>query len=147
MDFLSPQRVGNEVVMYSGTFSGNPVSCAAAIATIGILKRPGTYERLHRVGTDLAGGLRAVSQSLGISTFVQSEGPTVQIWFTDRDVISFPDLWAADTQQERRFKLGLMKRGVWSPPGQKFFLSLAHSDDDLNFVLNAAEQAMGDLRH
>ena len=146
MDALSPSQadLGN-VVMYSGTFSGNPVSCAAALAAIGIFQRPGTYERLHHLGQKLADTLRESSCSCGVKTFVSNKGPTVHIWFTETDVVSYPDMWTADTVKERKFKLGLMKRGVWSPPGQKLFLSLAHSDDDMDHVIGAVEESMREL--
>lgn len=147
MEFLSPEQVGRgKFVMYSGSFSGNPVSCAAAIAAIRIFQKPGTYERLHSVGQRLGDAFRAMSRELGIKTVVQNEGPTVNLWFTDGDVSSYRDTWTADSKKEKTFKLGLMKRGVWSPPGQKFFLSLAHSDDDLDRVIKAAEESMSELR-
>jgi glutamate-1-semialdehyde 2,1-aminomutase len=128
--------------MYTGTFSGNPVSCAAALATLNVLQRPGTYARLHATGQTLAAGLRDISARLGLPTFVVSEGPMVDLWFTDQPVSSYPAIWAANAERGRAFKLGLMRRGIWSPPGLKMFLSLAHTDEDLARTLDAAEAAM-----
>jgi glutamate-1-semialdehyde 2,1-aminomutase len=131
--------------MYTGTFSGNPVSCAAALATIQVLKEPGTYERLHEVGRRLADGLREVSRRRGVATFVVSEGPMADLWFTDRAVESYPASWSADAALGRRFKLGLMQRGIWSPPGLKFFLSLAHTDQEVDRTLEAADAVLAEL--
>lgn len=128
--------------MYTGTFSGNPVSCAAALATLAVLRQPGTFERLHFLGRRLADGLRAISRRLGIATFVVNEGPMVDLWFTDRDVDAYPMMWPADAVRGRKFKIELMRRGIWSPPGLKMFLSLAHSDEDVDRTLDAADAAM-----
>lgn len=131
--------------IYTGTFSGNPVSCAAALATLDILCRPGTYARLHGVGQTLADGLRDISRRLGLATFVVNEGPMVDLWFTEETVGSYPAIWATDAARGRAFKLELMRRGIWSPPGLKMFLSLAHSDGDIARTLDAAEAAMRTL--
>jgi glutamate-1-semialdehyde 2,1-aminomutase len=128
--------------MYTGTFSGNPVSCAAALATLNVLQRPGVYARLHGLAQRLADGLREISARLGRATFVVNEGPMVDMWFTDRRVDSYPAIWTADVERGRAFKLGLIRRGIWSPPGLKMFLSLAHTDEDIVRTLEAAEAAM-----
>jgi glutamate-1-semialdehyde 2,1-aminomutase len=146
MDYFSPARIAEgTAVLHVGTFSGNPVSCAAGAAALKVLKRPGTFERLHDLGQRLGDGLREISVRRGRPTFVVNEGPMVDIWFTDREVSSYPDTWAADAQIAKRFRLGLMERGIWAPPGLKMFLSLAHSDEDIARTLEAADSSMRDL--
>lgn len=143
MDRFNPSRVASgEAVLHVGTFSGNPLSCAAGAAALKVLKRPGTFERLRALGQRLSDGLREISARLGVPTHVMNEGPTVDMWFTDREVTSYPDTWKADSAKARRYKLGLLDRGIWSPPGFKMFLSLAHSDADIDRTLEAAEASM-----
>jgi glutamate-1-semialdehyde 2,1-aminomutase len=143
MEYLSPARAqAGTAIAHVGTYSGNPISCAAGAATIRVLKRPGSFERLHRVGRMLGDGLREISRRRGVATVVVDEGPMVDLWFTDRPVSSYPDTWAADTQIARRFKLGLLDRDIWSPPGFKMFLSLAHTDEDIARTLDAADASM-----
>lgn len=147
MEWLTPRAVtARRYAMYRGTFSGNPVSCTAGVATLRVLQRPGTYERLHAIGRVLGDGLRETSQRLGLPTFVVNEGPMVDIWFTEKKIESYPDTWTADVERARKFKVGLMQRGVWSPPGLKMFLSLAHTDEDIARTLEAAEASMRALR-
>ena len=142
-DSVTPAAIERgRFAMYTGTFSGNPVSCAAALATLDVLQRPGTFARLHALGQNLADGLREISDRLGLATFIISEGPMVDLWFTDQAVASYPASWAADAERGRAFKLGLMRRGIWSPPGLKMFLSLVHTDEDIARTLEAAEGAM-----
>jgi len=143
MEHFSPERVRRgEAVLHVGTFSGNPVSCAAGAATLRVLQRPGAFERLHALGRMLAEGLREISARQGRATFVMNAGPTVDLWFTDRPVDAYPDNFHADRALARRFRLGLVERGIWAPPGHKMFLSLAHSDADIARTLDAAEASM-----
>lgn len=147
MECLTPRAVSaGRHVVYSGTFSGNPVSCAAGVATLRVLKRPGTYERLHALGQVLGDGLREIGHRLDVPVFVVNEGPMVDLWFTEKEIESYPDTWTADVERARKFKVGLMQRGVWSPPGLKMFLSLAHTDEDIGRTLEAAEASMRTLK-
>ena len=143
MEAFSPESVvRGDAVMHVGTFSGNPLSCAAGLATLNVLRRPGSYARLHAVGQRLADGLRSIGARLGRPLQVVNVGPMVDLWFADAPVQSYPDSWKADAETARRFKLGLLDRGIWSPPGLKMFLSLAHSDDDIDLTLQAAEESL-----
>jgi len=143
MEAFTPESVvRGDAVMHVGTYSGNPVSCAAGLATLDVLRRPGSYERLHALGRRLGDGLREMTARLGRPVQVVNEGPMVDLWFTEAPVRSYPDSWAADAAAARRFKLGLLDRGIWSPPGLKIFLSLAHSDGDIDLTLQAAEESL-----
>src|SRR5262249_49181772 len=139
MDYFSPARVRQgSAVLHVGTFSGNPLSCVAGATTVKVLSRPGSFERLHALGKTLGDGLRDISRRPGAPTFVVNVGPMVDMWFTEKPIHALPDTWAADADRGRRFKMGLMERGIWSPPGLKMFLSLAHSDEDIAQTLDAA---------
>jgi glutamate-1-semialdehyde 2,1-aminomutase len=94
------------------------------------------------LGQRLGDGLRAISKRLGIPTFVVNEGPMADIWFTSSPITSYPESWAADNDMARRFKLGLVDRGIWSPPGHKMFISLAHNEEDIDRALDAADASM-----
>jgi glutamate-1-semialdehyde 2,1-aminomutase len=102
----------------------------------------GIVERLHAISQAVGDGLREISRRVGRPTFVMNSGPTVDLWFTDRAIESYPDTFAADRNLARRWKLGLVERGIWSPPGFKMFFSLAHTDHDVGMILSAAEESM-----
>lgn len=147
LDILSPSEVAaGRYVMQVGTFSGNPISCTAGAATIRELRQRGTYERLHAIGQTLGDGLREIARRFGIPLFVVNVGPMVDMWFTDREIDSYPATWMADSSLMRQFKLGLIERGIWSPPGLKMFLCLAHTDEDIARTLEAAEASMRALK-
>lgn len=146
MELFSPESVkAGRLVRHVGTHSGNPVSCAAAVATLKILRRPGAYERLHAIAAKLADGLRGIAKARGIDVLVVNVGPMVDMWFTTRPVRTYADYAFADSARGTKFKLSLLDRGIWSPPGMKMFLSLAHTDADVDETLEAADQAMASL--
>src|SRR5205823_11695853 len=67
----------------SGTLTGNPVACAAGLATLGVLRQAGVYERLRTLGERLAGGLRRAAADVDVPLQVLGDGPVLQVYFTD----------------------------------------------------------------
>jgi glutamate-1-semialdehyde 2,1-aminomutase len=127
----------------SGTLTGNPVACAAGLATLEVLRQPGTYERLHALGERLAHGLRQAGAGAGVPLQVLGDGPVLQVYFTGhRPLRNHRDLLKADRGQAVRFGHELIRRGVYCTPGGKLYLSLAHSDADIARTLEVAAQAL-----
>ncbi|MFQ5872450.1 MAG: aspartate aminotransferase family protein [Dehalococcoidia bacterium] len=144
---VTPEAVASgEAVMLSGTFTGNPVTAAAGVATLQILQQPDTYKRLNEKGGRLGDGLKELSQMLELPAYVCQVGSVVDIMFTDREVHQYRDTWSADAERGYNFRIGLMRRGIWAPPGPKSYVSLAHTEEDIDRTLEAAEEAMRDLR-
>ena len=133
--------------MYGGTFSGNPVSMAAGRAALNVLHRPGQYERLSVMGKRLGDGLKELSQMLEVPMFVCQEESIVDVMFTDKPVEGYRDTWSADPDLAFRFKTGMIRRGVWTVPGgPKMYVSLVHSEEDIDRTLAVAEESLRDLR-
>ena len=51
--------------IHAGTYNGNPIGVAAAIATIGILSEPGTFDRMHRHGNAIRETIEKASAACG----------------------------------------------------------------------------------
>lgn len=136
-----------EVAMYGGTFSGNPVSMTAGRAALNVLHRPGQYEKLAAMGKRLGDGLKDLSQMLEVPMFVCQEESIVDVMFTDKPVEGYRDTWSADADLAFRFKTGMIRRGVWTVPGgPKMYVSLVHSEEDIDKTLAVAEESLRDLR-
>ncbi len=136
-----------EVAMYGGTFSGNPVSMTAGRAALNVLHRPGQYEKLAAMGKRLGDGLKELSQMLEVPMFVCQEESIVDVMFTDKPVEGYRDTWSADPDLAFRFKTGMIRRGVWTVPGgPKMYVSLVHSEEDIDRTLAVAEESLRDLR-
>jgi len=144
LDLVREDRLGQPgYVWFASSVGGNPVSSAAALATLGELRRPGTYDRLFALGESLRAGLRAVLKEEGVTAQVQGDGPLAAVVFTDRDVVDYRSAFHADGARRRAFLLGLFRRGIFlNPMSTKLYLSLAHTDADLARFLEIARATL-----
>ena len=146
METADPARKGgDDYACLSGTLSGNPVACAAGLAALDELARPGVYARLHEIGRRLRTALAAVAARRGVPMQALGDGPIVQPVFIDpkRAIHSDRDLAAADGKRAVRLGHELIRRGVFVIPGTKMYLSLAHTDADLDATARVFDDALG----
>ena len=123
--------------------TGNPIASAAGVAALKVLKGPGVFDRFHAIGAHLATGITEVADRLSIALRVLGEGPVLQVLFTDRQQLrDHRDMLHADKKKAVQFGYELIRRGVYCSPGGKLYLSLAHSDEDLDRTIEIAEDAL-----
>ena len=148
MDVMNSWRPADDPkrIIASGTFNGYPVGAAAGLATLDVLKRPGTYERLFAMGDRITREITAMGKRLSIPLLVGGEGPVLQVLFTDEsEIVDYGSMFRADTQRAFVFGIELIKRGLFVSPYEKIYLSLAHTDDDIDRLLQAAEEVLRDV--
>lgn len=139
-----PERRGKAPFAWlSGTFNGNPVGAAAGLACLEALSQPGVYPRLQAVGDRLRAALPALAEEAGLDVPVQAigDGPVVQVFFGPGALRTYRDVLATDQHRRKQFGVELVQRGVLTNPGEKLYLSLAHTDADIDRVLAAARDA------
>ncbi len=148
LQLADPNQKGRgQFCFLSGTLTGNPVACAAGLATLGVLRQAGTYERLHALGRRLAEGLRRAGQEAGVPLQVLGDGPVLQVFFTAHQPLRHHrDLLRADKKKAVAFGYELIRRGVYCTPGGKLYLSLAHSDADLERTTAIALEVLKTMR-
>ncbi len=145
MDTADPARKGTqEFACISGTLSGNPLACAAGLVALGELSRPHVYERLTALGRRLREGMATIAAGAGVAFQALGEGPIAQPVFIDpaQPIIQEMDLKMADGKRATRLGLELIRRGIFVVPGAKMYLSLAHSDADIEATLRAFAEAL-----
>ncbi len=134
-------------VYQAGTLSGNPLSVAAGIATLELLERAGTYERLEELGAMLEDGLReAVSRSRRRAC-INRCGSMLTLFFGVDEVRDVGDASGCDTAAYGRFFRGMIERGIYFPPAQfeAAFVSLAHSEDQIRITARAAAETLAEV--
>jgi glutamate-1-semialdehyde 2,1-aminomutase len=133
-------------VYQAGTLSGNPVAMAAGLKCIEILGRPGTYERLEQLGARLGDGLAAAARAAGVPHTVNRMGSMVTLFFTAGPVTDYASAKTADTARFGKFFRRMREKGVFLPPSQfeAMFVSLAHTDEDVDLVITAAKASVVD---
>ncbi len=149
MATADPARKGTlEYACLSGTLSGNALACAAGVAALGELRRPGVYPQLHALGERLRNGVEQRAAGLGIPLRALGDGPIAQVFFVDpgADLASERALRAADGKRAGRFGLELLRRGLFVIPNTKLYLSLAHTEADIDWTLDVMEDALRTVR-
>ena len=130
-------------VYQAGTLSGNPVAMAAGLATLEHIDQPGFYEALSASTQRLTDGIVAAAERSGIALSAENEGGMFGLVFTaDGPVRSFAQVAAADIERFRRFFHGMLDESVYLAPSafEAGFVSAAHSDDDIDATIAAAER-------
>jgi glutamate-1-semialdehyde 2,1-aminomutase len=132
-------------VVHAGTFNGNPLGTAAALATLEALSRDhgAAFRQLTEVGQRLMQGIRRVAATRGVPTLVQGPGPVFYVWFTDAPAIAH---YAASARVSRepyaRFAAAMLAEGVRVIPGGRWYVSLAHTEEDIDRTCEAMDRAL-----
>jgi len=130
MDQISPLGP----VYQAGTLSGNPLAMTAGIETLKQLAVPGVYDRLQKLTDQLASGIAEIAKAKKVGLKVPSVCGMLSIFF-DRDPV----------QTFKKFFHDCLAHGVYLPPSvyESWFVSLAHTEKDLQQTLHVIEAALG----
>ncbi len=141
MDLLAPLGP----VYQAGTLSGNPLAVAAGAAMVRQLARHGTYEALEAKGRRLADGLNSVIRKHAMRATINRVGSILTLFFGVDSVASVDDARRCDRQQFANFFHAMLKRGIYLPPApfEAWFISLAHSNADLDRTISAFDDWAG----
>jgi len=136
----SAQLQNNRAYM-SGTLNGNPVAAVAGSTTLAELAKPGAYETLNRVGQRLRDGITDAFRDLDMPGQVLGIGPTFQVVHTDQPVRDYRSLCAEDLEMKETIARAVYDQGILVR-NEKMYLSLAHSDDDIDQIVTAYRNAL-----
>jgi glutamate-1-semialdehyde 2,1-aminomutase len=127
-----------------GTLSGNPVAAAAGLATLEILRRPGAYEQIFATGRELIAGIEGLLKGADIDARVIGEPPLFDVLFSAEEARDYRGTARADGARLKRFNALLRERGVLKGDS-KFYVSLAHTGEDVGHTLDAVAGALEEL--
>ena len=128
----------------AGTLSGNPVTMAAGARTLQKLQVPGVYEKLESSAARLAQGLQEAFARDGTPLTINRDGSMMTLFFTQGQVSGWESVSGSDKDGFSRFFHRMLEQGVYLPPSpfEAMFVSTAHTDDDIQATVEAAEQAL-----
>ena len=166
MDLLAP----GGAVYQAGTLSGNPIATAAANATLGILcgdtpsggagraeaeqargpaptDAPRPYDQLEASGAALEAGLAQAAADAGVPVTINRVGSIMSCFFTDKPVRNFGDVQATDIARFKQFFAAMLGRGIYLAPSayEAMFVSLAHTELDIEQTIQAARESFAEL--
>ena len=143
MDVLAPEGP----VYQAGTLSGNPLAMAAGIAALEELKSGEVHEQLEMMSARLEEGLTAAAEKSGLSVVTQRAGSISCLFFADQPVYNLADAMNADLERFKKYFHGMLTEGVYLAPSafEAAFLSAAHTPQDIDLTIEAAEKVMKTL--
>jgi glutamate-1-semialdehyde 2,1-aminomutase len=136
------ERFGTREVNHSGTFNGNVMAAAAALATLETLTDDPPYERIEQLGTTLIQQLRRLADDAGLPLRVQGFPAAFHVSFGDEEeVFDFRSLQRRDSERYRQLAQCLIDAGVWVAARGIWYLSAAHDERELEVTLDRAATA------
>jgi glutamate-1-semialdehyde 2,1-aminomutase len=134
-------------VYQAGTLSGNPLAMSAGIATLELLSKPGVYETLEQRSSALAEGLAEATKTDGVDAYHTRVGSMFTTFFTNKQVVDYTTAKTSDTGKFAAYFRRLLERGIYIAPSQfeAGFVSLAHSDDDIQTTIRSASEVLKSL--
>jgi glutamate-1-semialdehyde 2,1-aminomutase len=135
------RRNESDFVYMSGTLNGNPIAAAAGNATIEVLDRPGSYERLFAAGERMRRGLGDAFGAAGLTVQGLGVGPVFQVAITDHEVTDYRSLRTADDVTGKKIAQRVFDQGYFYT-GDKGYLSLVHTDEEIDATVAAFVKAL-----
>jgi glutamate-1-semialdehyde 2,1-aminomutase len=134
-------------VRHAGTYNASPIGLAAAKATLQELSRDGgaVYRRLDELGSKLRSSLQEAFDRSGVPAVVQGRASMMQVYFTDqRRIRTYREALRADADRFSFFAHSMLNRGVFVHPDhfEHWFLSAAHSEREIEGIVEAAEHSL-----
>ena len=130
-------------VYHGGTFAGHPLSMAAGVAALNLLRARPPYARLERLARRAADGLEHAARARGISVQVNRSGSMFTLFFADAPVRNQAEAKASRVDRFARWANALRERGVLVPPSpfEALFLSTAHTERHIERLVAASRPA------
>jgi glutamate-1-semialdehyde 2,1-aminomutase len=128
----------------AGTLSGNPLAMAAGNATLRYLRdHKEIYKQLDQRSGDLVNGVARAAKDASVPVTYNRVGSMFTWFFTFGPVTDWNSAAKSDTEAFGRFFRSMLDFGVYLPPSQfeAAFLSAAHTEEDIQKTISAAEQA------
>lgn len=136
-------------VYQAGTLSGNPIAMVAGLTALNIISEPNFHFVLEEKANTLVNGLIEAAKKVDIPFHAVSVGGMFGFFFTESNAItSFKEMMACDTERFKQFFHFMLEEGVYFAPAayEAGFISQAHTQEDIDFTLSAAERAFKKIK-
>lgn len=138
-------------MLFGGTYNGNSLSMAGALANLEVLSENGgaVYGDLNRLGTRLMKGLAEEAQSAKVEVIVQGLGSVFQIFFTYlHEIRNYREALNTNDEKFQAFRQAMLNRGVYMHPDpfERQCLSTVHTEEDVDRILQAARESFVEVR-
>jgi len=145
MDRFSTRPGGD--TFYAGTFNGNAVGCAAALATIDVLEREPVHRHVFRLGERLRKGLSEIHERLKVRATVAGFGSVFLTYFMEGPADTYSDLLRNDAARFVDYRQRLIRRGIFKVPRnlKRSHVSYSHTDEHVDKTLQTVEDVLKEM--
>ena len=144
------ELIANRQVMHAGSFNGNPISLAAAQATLDVLDADSgaVLTGIRKTGESLMKGIRELAADAGIPLLVNGIGGAFHLSFTTRDkMVDYRDTLDCDLGARDRFIEALLEAGIYLLPDGRWYVSAAITRADVEAALEAVRGVFQSYRN
>ena len=133
-------------VYQAGTFSGNPISVTAGLATLRIIQRKGSafYRELELKNKSIGNVVQDLAEDYDLPVQVNAISSMFQFFFTNDKVYDYESAKKASRERFMKYHRDLLRNGIFVPPSQfeTCFISSEHSEEDIRKTVEAAEESV-----
>ena len=133
-----------DVLFHSGTYNGHPTILAAGLATIGLLEKE--IHQVFAMTEKLKTGINQLFASKGLNSQTIGIGSIFNIVLTDREQVqNYRDLQQSNFGLRKEIDYHLLSLGVYTKPLNRYSLSTAHGEKEIDRTLDAYEKTLNRL--
>jgi len=132
----------------AGTMAGNPASILSGIACLEVLKQEDVYENLDKLGEILEEGILQHARTYNIPITINRLKGALTIYFTNEKISNYEQAENTDGEMFARFFKLMLNQGINLAPSkyEAWFLTTAHTEEDIQVTLKAVKRAFSELR-
>ncbi|MBM7568010.1 glutamate-1-semialdehyde 2,1-aminomutase [Paenibacillus sacheonensis] len=132
----------------AGTMAGNPASISAGIACLEVLMQPGVYDRMDAQAARLAEALQASADKHGIPLTINRIRGSFSAHFCSHPITNYDEAQDTDGEAFAQFFRLMLDQGICLAPSkyEAWFLTTAHTDEDIAATIAAAENAFAAMK-
>ncbi|MBV33168.1 MAG: glutamate-1-semialdehyde-2,1-aminomutase [Porticoccaceae bacterium] len=135
-------------IYQAGTLAGNPVAMASGLATLKLISEPNFFNPVSTLTTRLVNGIIDRARDAKVPMTSNHVGTMWGIFFShEREIINYKQVMRCDTKRFAKFFHGMLAEGIYLAPAsfEAGFMSSAHSVQDIEYTLDAAERVLNKL--
>ncbi|MFX1598019.1 MAG: aspartate aminotransferase family protein [Promethearchaeota archaeon] len=150
MKIVSPVERGNgKVWIGGGTFSMNPLTMSAGLATLNFLKaNPDIYHRIGKLGEEVRQELDKIFANHGMMARTTGIKSLFLIHFLKKHIeLKNPRQYQdfVDREREGKYYHSLLKHGIFFLPGHSGSISYAHSEEEIKMLLETTKKVAEEI--
>ena len=138
--------IGDAKVMHGGTYNSQSVSMAATVATLKLLQSEKPHQAIAKTGSTLMNGLREIFTKHNLVFEIVGYPSVFNVRFDLQGPTDYRSAMTANRAKYLDFAFELLQRGVRILPRGTWFVSAAHTDEDIAKTLIAVDAALTALK-